>query len=155
MCFHPARSDLSEVSVFYQDSQQLSIRRKAYVSSLFRNVPSLISLEVSPFCFWFLSLIVVFLVFTFGSVLWFLSLFFYLVVGLARSGALRSPQGGALRAKRRARPTTAASRPGARLTLPSLSLVAVPPSATGGQTEAPTSASLGAVPEQIRGGQGR
>ena len=33
------------------------------MSSLFRNVPSLISLEVSPFCFWFLSLIVVFLVF--------------------------------------------------------------------------------------------
>ncbi len=31
-----------------------------------------------------------------------------MVVGLARSGALRSPKGGAFRAKRRARPTTAA-----------------------------------------------
>src|SRR5207248_9517694 len=85
MCFHPARSDLSEVSVFYQDSQQLSIRRKAYVSSLFRNVPSLISLGVSPFCFWFLSLIVVFLVFILGSFFVFclcvLSLVFYLVPG--------------------------------------------------------------------------
>src|SRR5437773_12007121 len=133
MCFHPARSDLSEVSVFYQDSQQLSIRRKAYVSSLFRNVPSLISLEVSPFCFWFLSLIVVFLVFILGSVFGFCLWFF--ILSLALPGAeLWSPQGGALRAKRRARPTTAASRPGARLTLPSPSLVGAPPLATGGQT---------------------
>jgi len=42
-----------------------------------------------PFSFWFCCL---------------------LVAGLARSEALRSPKGGALRAKRRARPTTVASR---------------------------------------------
>src|SRR5260370_41367305 len=34
----------------------------------------------------------------------------FVVVGLARSAALRSPQGGALRAKRRARPTAVAPR---------------------------------------------
>src|SRR3984893_5128833 len=64
----------------------------------------------------------------------------FFVVGLARSGALRSPKGGAVRAERRARPTTAAPR-----SLPTSSLVAAllggPPLATGGCSVAPTSAS--------------
>ena len=55
------------------------------LSSLFRNVPSLISLEVSPFCFWFLSLIVVFLVFILGSVFGFCLWFF--ILSLALPGA--------------------------------------------------------------------
>jgi hypothetical protein len=38
--------------------------------------------------------------------LWLLLLYLLFDVGLARSEALRSPEGGALRAKRRARPTS-------------------------------------------------
>src|SRR2546427_5049560 len=56
---------------------------------LFRNVPFLTSLKVSPFRVLLLS----------GS------------LALPRSEALRSPKGGAFRAKRRARPTTGAAGP--------------------------------------------
>src|SRR5208283_4171488 len=65
--------------------------RRSTLSKLFRNVPILTSLEVSPF-FDFVLVVCCF-------------------VGLARSVALRSPKGGALRAKRKARPTTVASPP--------------------------------------------
>src|SRR5712692_1023643 len=78
---------------------------------------------MSPFCFWFL-----------------LFSFLFFVVGLARSVALRSPKGGAFRAKRRARPTTPARQPP-----PLWPLVAAPrggpPLATGDSPAAPTSAS--------------
>src|SRR5208283_1110137 len=66
-------------------------QRIVALSKLFRFVPILTSLEVSPF-FDFVLVVCCF-------------------VGLARSVALRSPKGGALRAKRKARPTTVASPP--------------------------------------------
>ena len=81
------------------------------VSRLFRNVLFLTSLEVSLFAlvlisellpFWFAFRFCLF-------VFWFLFLGSLLVVGLALREALRSPKGGAFRAKRRARPTTAPS----------------------------------------------
>src|SRR5712691_9295880 len=83
---------------------------------LFRNVPFLTSLEVSPFPV---------------LLVW--------VVGLARSAALRSPKGGAFRAKRRARPATGAA---GSLLVWTLSAVPRdgPPRATGDPPAAPTSA---------------
>ena len=95
------------------------------------------------FSSWVLSLISVF-GFIFG---------FSQVVGVALRGALRSPQGGALRAKRRARPTTAAATAGGRPTLPSRSLVGAPPIARGDPPGAPTSASPGAVLERLLRGE--
>src|SRR5208283_2769073 len=97
--------------------------RRSTLSKLFRNVPILTSLEVSPF-FDFVLVVCCF-------------------VGLARSVALRSPKGGALRAKRKARPTTVASPPRAA------SRRAAPPSggrlpATDDWPVAPTCACLSA-----------
>src|SRR5215471_246124 len=90
------------------------------MSKLFRNVPFLTSIEMSPFfvctCFCFLRLLLLkyfslasprnddpLLGRPTGSL-------FFCPVGLARSVALRSPQGEALRAKCRARPATSAAR---------------------------------------------
>src|ERR1700687_1107058 len=89
------------------------------VSKLFRNVPFVTSLEVSPF--WFL----------------------FFVVGLARSAALRSPEGVAFRAKRRARPTTVAPRALACWLV--VALLGGPPLATGGCWAAPISAAAALV----------
>ena len=89
------------------------------MSKLFRNVPLLTSIEVSPFLVLYLFLL-----------LWLSILkkfllassrnddpllgrptgsLFFCPVGLARSVALRSPQGEALRVKCRAKPTTGAT----------------------------------------------
>src|SRR5579872_457442 len=94
------------------------------MSNLFRNVPFLTSLEVSPFCFSFLLL--------------------FFVVGLARSVALRSPKGGAVRAKRRARPTTPAP-PSLLASCLVAALLGEPPLATGDCSGAPTSAAPAVV----------
>ena len=67
------------------------------------------------------------------------------VVGLARSEALRSPEGGAFRAKRRARPTTRAPRRALRRALVSRRRGG-PPAATGDGRAAPTFASSRARP---------
>src|SRR6202521_890479 len=63
----------------------------------------------------------------------------FFVVGLARSVALRSPKGGAVRAKRRARPTTPAPRSLLASCLVA-ALLGERPLATGGCSGAPTSA---------------
>src|ERR1700674_5201298 len=70
--------------------------------------------------------------------LFFVFLLFF-VVGLARSVALRSPKGGAVRAERRARPTTTAPRSLLTSWLVA-ALLGGPPLATGGCSAAPPSA---------------
>src|SRR5215467_13607900 len=89
------------------------------MSKLFRNVPMLSSLEVSPFAFRLV--------------------FVFVVVGLAWSAALRSPEGGALRAERKGRPTTVARAE--CLAAPSVALPGAPPRARDDSSVAPTSAS--------------
>src|ERR1700682_60042 len=68
----------------------------------------------------------------------------FFVVGLARSVALRSPKGGAVRAKRRARPTTSAPRSLLASCLVA-ALLGERPLATGGCSGAPTSAAPAVV----------
>ena len=117
------------------------------LSNLFRNVPFVTSLEVSPFLFG--SSLSVFVCF---SLHWSLILCLSLVLtwSLALPGAKPcEPAGRAFRAKRRARPTTAPRRQVSPRRASSRRLDA-PPSATGGQPEAPTSASLDQTPEQLR-----